>query len=146
MAFIIVLLGLLGSAVGAVLLLTGGSPAEEGDEAAQRRAWWRTRQGLGLLGIGIVLLFVGGVWLPYRSHLTGIGTTGVLLLIVLEVLALMLNAIGIVVVLSNGVVLRSPDALDDIWFARARRHTRIGLAVLVIGLVAQLGAVAIFAA
>lgn len=145
MAFIIVLLGLLASAVGAVLLLTGGGPAEEGDEVAQRRAWWRTRQGLGLLGIGIVLLFVGGVWLPYRSHLTGIGTTGVLLLIALEVLGLMLNAIGTVLVLFNGMTLRSPDALDDVWFARAQRHTRIGIAVLVVGLLAQLGGVAIFA-
>jgi hypothetical protein len=141
----IALIGLVASAFGAVLLITGGRPAEDADPALQRRARWRSRQGMGLLGLGIVLLFVGGVWLPYRSHLSGIGTTGVLLLIVLQVLALMLNAIGIVLLLLNRVAFGSPDVPDDVWLAHARRYTRIGAAVLVVGLLAQLGAVAIFA-
>ncbi len=145
MAFIIVIVGLIASALGAVLLLAGRVPTAADDEVARRRAWWRTRQGIGLVGLGIVMLFAGGVWLPYRNHLTGIGTTGVLLLIVLEVLALMLNGIGTVLILLNGLVLRTPDALDEAWLQRTQRHTRIGVVVLVVGLVAQLGGVAIFA-
>lgn len=144
MAFIIVVAGLLSSALGAVLLLLGGVAAED-DDAAVRRARWRAREGLAALGLGIVLLIVGGVWLPYRNHLNGIGTSGVLLLIGIEILSLALNAVGIVLTVAGGAVLAGPDTLDEAWLARTHRRTRIGIGVLVIGVLAQLGGMAVIA-
>jgi hypothetical protein len=110
-----------------------------------RRARWRSRRAWGLLALGIVLVVIGALVLPLRNRFAGLGTGGVVILILCNVLALVLNAVGLVLVFMNGVVWTAPAAPEERWITRAQRRTRVGLAVLFAGLVAQLAAIAVIA-
>jgi hypothetical protein len=146
MGLILVILGLLLSGYGAALMLvSGGAVAGRSDGAGLRRARWRSRRALALLASGVVLVVIGALVLPLRNRLAGLGTGGVLVLIFCDVLALVLNAVGIVLVSMNGVAWGHPANVDEPWLDRAQRRTRIGLVVLFAGIVAQLAAVAVIA-
>lgn len=145
MGLILVILGLLLSGYGAALMLVSGGAVAGTDEASMRRARWRSRRALGLLALGIALVVIGALVLPLRNRLAGLGTGGIVVLIFCNVLALVLNAIGIVLVFMNGFVWTAPPAPEERWLLRAQRRTRIGIAVLFAGLVAQLAAIAVIA-
>lgn len=146
MGFILVIVGLLLSAYGAALMLmSGGAVAASAGPDSLRRAKWRSRRAIALIVIGVVLVIVGALVLPLRNRVEGIGPTGVVLLILLELLALLLNAIGIVGVFLSGVALAGPEDLSPRWLARAQRLTRIGIGILFAALVAQLAGAAMIA-
>jgi hypothetical protein len=146
MDFLIVIAGLIAGALGAVLMLvSGGSVAGEADADSLARSRRRSRLGLALIGAGLVLLLLGGVVLPLRSRESGIGAGGVLLLVLLTVLALGLDAVGVLLLLLSRVPLGAPADRNEVWFDRARYLTRIGLAALLAGLLAQLASVFVIA-
>lgn len=146
MGFIIVIVGLLLSAYGAVLMLvSGGTVAGSADPRNLRRAKWRSRRAIALIVAGAVLVIIGALVLPLRNRVGGIGPTGVVIVVLLELAALLLDVIGIVSVFLSGVVLAAPEDLGGRWLDRAQRLTRIGIGLLFGGLLAQLGGIAVIA-
>jgi hypothetical protein len=141
LGLIIVVIGLALSAYGAVLLLAGSG----GTGPGAARANWRSRRTLAVLGLGAALVVLGALILLLRNVTGGVGQTGVVLVVLLELAALLLDAIGIVALFLSGVALAGPEDLDAQWLDRAQHLTRIGLGFLFGGLVAQLAAIAIIA-
>ncbi len=135
MDFILVVIGLLTSVAGAVVMLRS--------EIGGSRRLWRHASALAVVGIGLVV--VGGVILPFRNQFAGIGSGGVLLLVLLIVAALVLNAAGMAIIISNGLTVSAPIDTGEAWLERAQRRTRIGVAIIAVGLAVQLAGIAIIA-
>jgi hypothetical protein len=88
---------------------------------------------------------LGALVLPLRNAASGIGPTGVVLLVLFELVALVVDAVALVVLFLSGVPLAVAEELDAHWLGRAQRLTRLGLGLLMGGLVAQLAGIAIIA-
>lgn len=131
--------GLLLVIYGAALMLMSSRLAYRGDDpVAASRARWRHRRGIAVLIAGILVLIFGGIVLPLSTRLVLSGPGGVLFLVFLNIVGLVLDAIGIVFIFLSGVTMVEHHELDAHWLGRARHRTYLGIAVLFGALLAQL--------